>query len=689
MWAGVDSVGVGLQPQQNKSPVYIGIFFIPFLIVGNFFVLNLFVGAVIDKYLYLKDKEEGAMDIMTPEQKEWRKTQMSMLSIQIKPKIPEPEMVIRRVLYKLVNKPAFDWFITILIIINVLILAMKHRNMSEMFEDHFLVYSNYVFTAVFAFEAAAKIIAFGFCDYLGDMWNRFDAFLVVTSIVDIMFDFGGFATFFRVFRVARIVRVARSASELRRMFQTIIASIPALGNVGALLLLLFFIFAILGVNFFHSACGVAPYFTTGPGGAIATRTLNYPNDDPCSDPSMLDFEGYVSYNYSANVLLAMEKGYLTLDSSLNSLNAAVGPHSVPAGISFIGATFAFPEGKSDRVDQSANIDYMVYDPLTDWVPPVVDPTKFNCVMQTLKCEGYVEPGLPLIVKNGGLPKGFNYGACRCENMDNNANFKSFGTAFMTLIRMSTGEYWNGIQHDLMDEGHDLAFVYFFTFLILATFIMLNLVVAIMILNYDDSQRDAERNVNQDHMDHFREVWEHFDERGHGWIPTPLLPQLLENLDIPLGFHSSKPMAKVAQKKALQELSMQLPDHNGMIHYTETLFALAYRNQDEAAVQPVDGNVEGNKLIEEMKNKKLQESPGYAKDDPKTLQQKIAVLSFQTVYRAYQERREKDDPNATDPLKRKLRPGAPVDTQPAEDGSMNSARPVQSYRQAEPSSGAQP
>ena len=34
------------------------------------------------------------------------------------------------------------------------------------------------------------------------------------------------------------------------------------------------------------------------------------------------------------------------------------------------------------------------------------------------------------------------------------------------------------------------------------------------------------------------------------------------------------MAKVAQKKALQELAMQLPDHDGWIHYTETLFALA-------------------------------------------------------------------------------------------------------------------
>jgi hypothetical protein len=53
--------------------------------------------------------------------------------------------------------------------------------------------------------------------------------------------------------------------------------------------------------------------------------------------------------------------------------------------------------------------------------------------------------------------------------------------------MSTGEYWNGIMHDLMDQGHPLSFFYFFTFMILATFIMLNLVVAVILVNYKDQQ----------------------------------------------------------------------------------------------------------------------------------------------------------------------------------------------------------
>ena len=50
--------------------------------------------------------------------------------------------------------------------------------------------------------------------------------------------------------------------------------------------------------------------------------------------------------------------------------------------------------------------------------------------------------------------------------------------------MSTGEYWNGIMHDLIDQGHTYAFLYFFTFMVLATFIMLNLVVAVILNNYE-------------------------------------------------------------------------------------------------------------------------------------------------------------------------------------------------------------
>ena len=54
-------------------------------------------------------------------------------------------------------------------------------------------------------------------------------------------------------------------------------------------------------------------------------------------------------------------------------------------------------------------------------------------------------------------------------------------------RVSTGEFWNGMLHELLDLGHTWAFLYFFSYLILAQLIMLNLVVAVLLINYDEQQ----------------------------------------------------------------------------------------------------------------------------------------------------------------------------------------------------------
>jgi hypothetical protein len=111
--------------------------------------------------------------------------------------------------------------------------------------------------------------------------------------------------------------------------------------------------------------------------------------------------------------------------------------------------------------------------------------KLRCTPVTLKCGEYREPKQTLMESYDSVP---SYKECACENLDQNANYHSFGVAFITLIRMSTGEYWNGLMHDLMDGGHTLAILFFMSFTILAEFIMLNLVVAVLLINYEEMVR---------------------------------------------------------------------------------------------------------------------------------------------------------------------------------------------------------
>lgn len=49
MWSGVDAVGIDKQPEFEKQILWV-FFFIFFIIVGSNFLLNLFVGVVINKF---------------------------------------------------------------------------------------------------------------------------------------------------------------------------------------------------------------------------------------------------------------------------------------------------------------------------------------------------------------------------------------------------------------------------------------------------------------------------------------------------------------------------------------------------------------------------------------------------------------------------------------------------------------
>ena len=61
-----------------------------------------------------------------------------------------------------------------------------------------------------------------------------------------------------------------------------------------------------------------------------------------------------------------------------------------------------------------------------------------------------------------------------------ASFRYFHIAFFTLFRMSTGESWNGIMHDVMDYSGSGACFFFLAYMIIGSYLLLNLVIAILL-----------------------------------------------------------------------------------------------------------------------------------------------------------------------------------------------------------------
>ena len=49
MYAGMDVVGLDLQPRRNVQPAA-AVFFVVFIFMSSFFVVNLFIGVIVDGF---------------------------------------------------------------------------------------------------------------------------------------------------------------------------------------------------------------------------------------------------------------------------------------------------------------------------------------------------------------------------------------------------------------------------------------------------------------------------------------------------------------------------------------------------------------------------------------------------------------------------------------------------------------
>lgn len=77
MYAAIDSVGLDEVPKTDNS-VPVAMVFILYIFVTTFFIMNLFISVIVDKFNEQIKKRQGA-DNFSNEQKEWVKIQRVLL----------------------------------------------------------------------------------------------------------------------------------------------------------------------------------------------------------------------------------------------------------------------------------------------------------------------------------------------------------------------------------------------------------------------------------------------------------------------------------------------------------------------------------------------------------------------------------------------------------------------------------
>lgn len=249
MFLGVDSRGVDLEPKKNTNRAYT-IYFVMFIIIGSFFMLNLFVGVVISTF-NLEKENLGKNYLLTATQKEWIDTRMNI----VKMKPLKTSDYKDRLCFKIIDNKYFEFFILGCIILNTIALGLNWYQRPDII-DYALEVINYVFTGIFTMEALMRILGLGFKRYFKDGWNIFDIIIILGSYIGILIEafttlsVGVQTTILRAFRISRILRLVRRAKSLNIIFETFLITIPALANIGGLLILFLYLYAIIGVSLF-------------------------------------------------------------------------------------------------------------------------------------------------------------------------------------------------------------------------------------------------------------------------------------------------------------------------------------------------------------------------------------------------------------------------------------------------------
>ncbi|RHZ31300.1 hypothetical protein DYB37_010542, partial [Aphanomyces astaci] len=243
----IDAVGENMQPIANHNPAMMFYWWL-YIIICAFFITNLFIGVLCDSF-----QRESYGSMVTDEQVRWIKLQKKVLAMSPLRSFPRPKNVVRAVCHRIATFNYFEHFITLVILVNTGCMAVQGFGQSKATELTFNTL-NTVFSVIFTLEATVKLTSFGRV-YFEDGWNRFDFVIVVFTLLSMMLqavniNVGSTATVIRVFRVGRALRLIKKAKIMKNLFDTLIVSLPAVGNVVSLLMLLYYIFAAVAVQLF-------------------------------------------------------------------------------------------------------------------------------------------------------------------------------------------------------------------------------------------------------------------------------------------------------------------------------------------------------------------------------------------------------------------------------------------------------
>ena len=239
------TTSIGQQPISKFSSMNV-FFLLAWLVLSCFFVLQLVIGVLVDAI-----NQKSGKSLMTALQRNWVQVEEKLYKLKPTARSKEPTSKMQADVWRMVNNPMFQKFITSIISANICLLAAESYDMTQEFKVAVRII-DFFFIGLYLLEIFLKIFAYG-PQFFVDRWNLFDFLVVVSSVVEVSAGAGSGLNALRAMRIVKVlrtIRLIRRAKRLRLILSALIRSFPHIMSSVVLLSLFIFLFAVLGVQLF-------------------------------------------------------------------------------------------------------------------------------------------------------------------------------------------------------------------------------------------------------------------------------------------------------------------------------------------------------------------------------------------------------------------------------------------------------
>lgn len=149
---------------------------------------------------------------------------------------------------QLIESRRFEWFITVLIVVNAITLGLETDPRITAEFGGLLKALDRLVLGIFVIELVARIVVYR-VDFFKDPWRIFDLIVVAIALLPAT----GNLSVLRALRILRIMRLISIVPSLRRVVGGLIAALPGMGSIVLLLGLVFYVFSVMATQLYGNA----------------------------------------------------------------------------------------------------------------------------------------------------------------------------------------------------------------------------------------------------------------------------------------------------------------------------------------------------------------------------------------------------------------------------------------------------